>query len=178
MSKRKKRESSLVIPSGASIPEASTAQAEEKSQALLRPPDVFRIIFEKSLELARSASQGSVLLRPMVLFLFAQGTAAEQLKESTLKAVSVVWKNDFHKEALRMRIHDKAEQEGATAIVFLMPEQDSGSREGTLLLAGAMAGITVNAFVTHRLEGQTGTLSFSEMTWLDRSEAAYLVEKG
>lgn len=144
---------------------AAPAGAESNTQAQLLRREVFKPLFEKILDLAKGALFANGTIGPMALFVYGKGLQDEELKESATKVVSISWKTEFQKEAVRMRIHQKAELEGASTVVLLIPAKAAGPHEGTLFVSGVMPGMAADASITYTFKKETKTFNFSEMTW-------------
>ncbi|HME45845.1 MAG TPA: hypothetical protein VKF36_22335 [Syntrophorhabdales bacterium] len=169
MSKRNKKRHSIPSPS---VP----AGGGIEKKVPLGTQEAFRPVFERALDFARSKLYGSGVIDPTVLFVYGKGPEDGELKESTTKVVSIRWKDEFQKEAMRVRIREKAEREGAVVVVLLMPGEAAKPQEGTLLIAGAIPGMTADASVTYAFDRETRTFSFSELAWRNEPERNFFLE--
>jgi hypothetical protein len=137
---------------------------------------LFKPLFEKAVAVAKSALYAAGTIGPTALFVYGENLKDEELSKSATKSVSISWKDESHKEAMRKRIREKAELEGASAVVLLIPGESAGSQEGTLLIAGVTPGMTANASVTYTFDKETRTFSFSNLAWRDQSVRDFFLE--
>ncbi len=126
------------------------------------PQDLFKGLFEKALDAATRLLPAAGPVTPMVVFVY--GNALERI---TMQAVFMRWKNESHKEAVRRTIQEKAAQEGATAVVLLLPAQAARLQPGTLSITGVAPRMAAEASVTYTFEKETRTFTFSEFAWRD-----------
>jgi hypothetical protein len=171
MSRRNKQKQEIRPPARPLPPEPAVGV---ESQTRPRR-DLFKPLFEKACDVAKSALQVARAISPIALFVYGKHLKHEQLKESATKVVSLSWKNEFHKEVVRMRIQEKARAEGASAVVLLTPGP-GGPREGTFLISGAMPDMVADASVAYTLDRETGTLLLSEMVWGDQPVPNFFLE--
>ena len=87
-------------------------------------------------------------------------------EDGTMKAVSLVFRDEIQKEVLIKRIREKAWEENANAVLVLT-EGESG-RQGTAVLSGATPGLTASARVEYSVDKQAKTVTSWKMSWLDR----------
>lgn len=178
MSRRRKPKHSIPLQAHPATSDRSVPAGggiERTMQPSVLPQDLFKPLFEKALDSAKSALHAAGTMGFVALFVYGKGLKDGKHEESTVKIVSVRWKNESHKEAVRMRIHEKAELEGASAIVLLMPGEAAGPREGTLLIAGVMPGMTANATVAYSFDKENRTFSFSELAWRDEPKQNFFL---
>lgn len=169
MSKRNKQRYSIPPPS---VP----AGGDLEKKVPLGTREAFKPVFEGALDFARSKLYGSGMIDPTVLFVFGKRPKDGELKESATKVVSIRWKDEFQKEAVRVRIREKAEQEGAFAVVLLAPTEASGPHEGRFLISGAMADMVADASVTYTVDKENRTFIFSGLTLHDEPARNFFLE--
>jgi hypothetical protein len=134
--------------------------------------DVFKPVFEKVLDVAKSKLYTTGAIGMTALFVY--GKAPEGSLNASATPVSLRYTDEFHKEAVRRKIREKVVAEGASAVVLLLP--DSSDREGIFLISGAMPGMTADASITYTFDKATKTFSFSEMAWRDESVSNFFLE--
>jgi hypothetical protein len=111
--------------------------------------------------------------RTTALFVYGKDPAG-RLKEPSTQVVSLNYKDVFHKDAVRKKIHEKVVAESASAVVLLLPV--ASGRESTFLISGVMPGMTTEASVTYTFDKATRTLIFSEMVWRDEPVRDFFLE--
>jgi hypothetical protein len=147
-----------------------------KVEASLLSRDVFKGIFEQALDLARTAPDVDGTIGPRALFIYTKSLRDEERNDSAMKFVSISWKNELHKEVVRMRIHEKAEQEGASAVALVMPAETSDLHERRSLISGATPHLRADASVTYTFDKATKTFIFSEIAWRDEPVSSFFLE--
>ena len=123
-------------------PGVSTAVASEP-QTKVSPPsqrETFKAVFEKILTMVNDRQKFTARIAPLVVFVYVD-EEGHGLESGHMKAVSLSWRTEFHKDMLRKKIHDKAAHEGASAVILLTdtrPSVPSGNspQQGTFLLSG------------------------------------------
>jgi hypothetical protein len=161
MSRHNKRKHSIPLESPPPSDSAVLNGADSKTPLLLR--EAFKSIFEKALAVAKSELRTTGRIGATALFVY--GRAPEGSLNENTTHVSLNYKDEFHKEAVRRKIHEKAVAENASAVVLLVPALPD--RESAFLISGAMSGLTAHASVTYILDKATKTFSFSELVWRD-----------
>ena len=134
--------------------------------------EVFKPLFEKALAVAKSKLHTTGRIGATALFVY--GKASEGSLNQNVTQVSLSYKDEFHKEAVRRKMHEKALAENASAVVLLVPALRD--RESAFLISGAMPGITADASVTYTFDKATKTFSFSELVWRDEPMRDFFFE--
>jgi hypothetical protein len=142
------------------------------SKPPLLPREVFKSLFEKALDLAKSKLHTTGRIGATALFVY--GGAPEGSLNENATHVSLSYKDEFHKEAVRRKIHEKVDAEGASAVVLLVPAHPG--RERAFLISGTMPGLTAGASVTYTFDKATKTFSFSELVWRDEPIRVFFLE--
>ena len=161
---RRNHKSALQPPAGVGID--GTTRVQRPSH------EVFKPVFEKALDVAKSKLHTTGEIGITALFVY--GKAPEVSLNASATHVSLRYKDEFHKEAVRRKIHEKVAAESVSAVVLLFP--DPSDREGTFLISGAMAGTTADASITYTFDKATKTFNFSEMVWRDESVNNFFLE--
>ena len=120
-------------------------------------PNILRAAVEKAAALAKHDVSSSGRITPAALFVYGALTDPEANRTTT---VSLHWRDEFQKEAVRRRIRDKALLEGACAVVVLNPH------DHVLLITGRTRADTgITASVDYLCESDAHVLSRWELEW-------------
>jgi hypothetical protein len=133
---------------------------------------MLRITLEKAADMAKKelASRGRV--EPMAVFGYHGEAYAGEAGGDVFKAVSLVWRTELQKEAVRKRVREKAAAEGAAALVVLTRaagegggarQRDNADQKGTLVFTGAMPGARGVARVAYVFQKEAKTFASWEM---------------
>ena len=161
MSRHNKRKHGIPLQSPPASDSAVLSGADSQTPLPLR--EVFKPVFEKALSVAKSKLHTTGRIGATALFVY--GGASEGSLNEKATHVSFNYKDEFHKEAVRRKMHEKAVAEKASAVVLLVPALRD--RESAFLISGAMPGLTAHASVTYTFDKTTKTFSFSELVWRD-----------
>jgi hypothetical protein len=172
MSRRNKRKHSIPLQADTPLSGSAVVNGAD-SKTPLFPREVFKQVFEKALDVAKGKLHTTGRIGTMALFVYGKDPEG-RLKENDTQLVSLSFKDEFHKETVRRKIHEKVVAEGASAIVLVVPIPPG--REGGFLISGAMFDMTANASVTYTLDKTTKTFSFSEMAWRDEPIKDFFLE--
>ena len=124
--------------------------------------------------MARKQLEGTGTVDPTAPFVY--GENFKDVEESAMKAVSIGWRNESHKELMRARIHEKVEQEHASAVVLLMPAHAPTARGGQCVLSGVAPRQRALASLTYVLDRESNTFAFSELTWHEEPLSNFFLE--
>jgi hypothetical protein len=125
MPRRSKRKHRTPLQAQAATPGRSVPAGggtERTIQPQVPSQDLFKPLFEKALHSTKSALHAAGTIGPTALFVYGK-CLEEDLGKTATKIVSIGWKNESQKEAVRMRIYQKVELEGASAVVLLASHQ-------------------------------------------------------
>jgi hypothetical protein len=171
MSRRNKPKHSVTLQSHPPLSARAVLNGAD-SKAPLLPREVFKPVFEKALNLAKSKPHATGRIGATALFVY--GKAPDGSLNENATHVSLSYKDEFHKEAVRRKIHEKVVAENASAVVLLVPAPPG--RESVFLIAGAMPDLIAHASVTYTFDKATKTFSFSELVWRDEPIRDFFLE--
>ncbi len=171
MSRHNRRRHSVPLQAHASPADPAVFNGAHRKVPLL-PREVFKPVFEKALAVAKTKLDFTGRIGATALFVYGKDPEGSLNENAT--HVSLSYKDEFHKEAVRRKIHEKVNAEGASAVVLLVPGPPD--REGTFLISGAMPGMTAGASVTYTFDKATKTFSCSEMVWRDEPVRNFFLE--
>jgi len=127
-------------------------------------PPVLIASVERAADLAKRELTDTGRITPRALFVYDGKTPPS---ERRITVVSLAWRNEFQKDALRERIRDKALQENARAVVVT----GVGSTEGRcrLTLSGMTREAHITATVDYAFDRGTKTIGRWEFQWLSET---------
>jgi len=131
-------------------------------------PSILRAAVEKAAAMAKNDLGSTGKITPAALFVY--GSIADP-EATRITTVSLYWRNELQKEAVRNRIREKALLEGACAVVVLNPE------DRVLLISGRTstnAGIT--ALVDFLCESDAQVVSRWDLQWRDNPVTDFFLE--
>lgn len=149
-------------------PSAPGVSVNQKGPSL---PAMLRITLETAADMAKKELGSKGRIVPMAVFGYHRDPDRGE-GGGAFKVVSLVWRTELQKEAIRRRIREKAAAEGATALVVLAraDREGAGSRQknspeqkGVLVFSGAMPEATASARVAYVLQRETKTFTSWEM---------------
>ena len=118
--------------------------------------DDFKGAIEKVADWSRTGLASEGKIRPMVFFVHVDGT---------MKAVSLSFKGELHKELLKTRIREKALAENAIAIIILTEMDNEGHK---VVLSGVSPGMKACAQVDYRFDNESKTVISWKISWLNQ----------
>ncbi len=126
-SKRRHRVTSQMQAAASAAGVPASDKIEISTPPPLRSQEVFRVLFQKAVAVAKNQLNATGRIDPTALLVY--GKNFKDAEESTTRVVSIAWKNELHKEVVRTRLREKTEQENVSAVVLLMPVHASPAHE-------------------------------------------------
>ena len=145
----------LVPDSATPSPFSVDVHRENKTPPVLS--DAFKGAIEKAADWSRTGLASEGKIRPMVFFVHA---------DATMKAVSISFKDELHKELLKTRIREKALAENAIAVIILTEMDDEGHK---VVLSGVSPGMKASAYVDYGLDNGSKTITSWKITWMNQA---------
>ena len=144
-------------------------QCTAADTANLQPvPGILRAAVEKAAAMAKNDLGSTGKITPVALFVYGSITDPEACRTTT---VSLHWRNELQKEAVRNRIREKALLEGACAVVVLNPE------DRVLLISGRTSTNTgITALVDYLYESGAQVVSRWDLQWRDSPVTDFFLE--
>jgi hypothetical protein len=125
--------------------------------------DGIRTVVEKSADGARFELGKTGRITPKAIFVYGDGSSGSVEKTTV---VSLIWRNDFHKDVLRRNIREKALQEDAQAVILLCV---SPSKEaGVLRLLVTARGVNAMVSIGYVFDPKAKIVSHWDLRWLDK----------
>lgn len=121
----------------------------------------------------------------MACFVYEGAVKEDGSKPADIKTVSLAWKTEFQKELIRKRVRDKALREEASAVVIVTDaeaataserQNSSSKRRRAIVISGAGRNGNATAMIPYTIEGETKTVSFGEMQWLNGPSYNFFLE--
>jgi hypothetical protein len=144
----------LVPNSATPSPVAVDVHRETNTSSVLS--DAFKGAIEKAADWSKSGLTSEGKIRPTVFFVHADGT---------MKAVSLSFKDELHKELLKTRIREKALAENAIAVIILTEMDNEGHK---VVLSGVSPGMKGSARVDYDFDKGAKTVISWNMSWLNQ----------
>jgi len=145
----------LVPNSATPSPFSVDVHRENKTPPVLS--DAFKGAIEKAADWSRTGLASEGKIRPMVFFVHA---------DATMKAVSISFKDELHKELLKTRIREKALAESAIAVIILNEMDNEGHK---VVLSGVSPGMKASAYVDYGLDNGSKTITSWKITWMNQA---------
>jgi hypothetical protein len=136
-------------------PFSADVHRETKTSPVLS--DAFKGAIEKAADWSRTGLASEGKIRPMGFFAHGDGT---------MKAVSLSFKDELHKELLKTRIREKALAEQAVAVIILT-EMDN--EEHKVILSGVSPGMKTSAYVDYGLDNGSKTITLWKINWMNQA---------
>ena len=177
MSRRSKRQHRIIdqaqaARSPAAVPPSDSIERATPPQHIQR--EAFRALFQKAVAIVTKQLNATGRIDPTALFVY--GNNVTDAEESATTVVSIAWKNEFHKEAVRTRLREKAKMENAFALILILPEHARKPHEGQCVLSGAAPQLRADASLTYALDRETQTFILSELTWHEEPRCSFFLE--
>jgi hypothetical protein len=118
--------------------------------------DALKDAFEKAADWPKTQLASGGKIKPKALFVYPEGT---------VRAVSLSFKDEFHKELLKHRIKEKALAENALAVIILA---NGDSDKNSVVLSGATPGIKASAYVDYAFDEESKTITSRVIHWLNQ----------
>ncbi|OPY60561.1 MAG: hypothetical protein A4E57_04424 [Syntrophorhabdaceae bacterium PtaU1.Bin034] len=120
----------------------------------------------------------------MAVFVFVNGANPDEPANTSLKTVSLTWRDEHQKEALKKRVREKAVSEQAHAVVILSDTKtnntnkhaDASSRSGRIIISGITRNLKAGAVITYTLDLKTKTFGSWQMSWLENPVQDFFLE--
>ena len=152
----------LVPNSATPSPFSVDVHREIKTSPVLS--DAFKGAIEKAADWSRTGLASERKIRPMVFFVHADGT---------MKAVSLSFKDELHKELLKTRIKEKALAENAFTIIILTEMDNKGHK---VVLSGISPVMKVSACVDYRFDIESKTVTSWKINWLNQPVQNFFID--
>jgi hypothetical protein len=110
---------------------------------------MFKPVFEKAVDWAKGELCGTGTIGPTAVFVYGKDGWHEELKEGAARVVSLRWRNEFQKEAVKRRLQEKVAAEGASAVVLLLPTEAASPHQGQCWLLGATPYLCAEVSITY-----------------------------
>ncbi len=133
------------------------ANANRRPQPPSHLPDAFKEIVERAADKIRNDLASTGKIRPTAFFVYPDGT---------MKAVSLSFKDELHKELLIRRIREKALAENASEVLTLTEAEHE--RHAINVLSGVTTGVNVSARLDYSYDKETKTVTSWRLSWLNR----------
>ena len=149
-------ESPTLVPNSATpSPFSVDVHREIKTSPVLS--DAFKGAIEKAADWSRTGLASERKIRPMVFFVHADGT---------MKAVSLSFKDELHKELIKTRIREKALTEKAVVVIILTEMDNEGHK---VVLSGVSPGMKASAYVDCGLDNRSKTITSWKINWMNQA---------
>jgi hypothetical protein len=145
----------LVPNSATPSPFSVDVHRETKTSPVLS--DAFKGAIEKVADWSRNGFASEGKIRPMVFFVHVDGT---------MKAVSLSFKGELHKELLKTRIREKAVAENAFTVIILTEMDNEGHK---VVLSGVSPGMKACAQVDYRFDNESKTITSWKINWMNQA---------
>jgi hypothetical protein len=119
--------------------------------------DAFKGAIEKAADWSRTGLASEGKIRPMVFFAHGDGT---------MKAVSLSFKDELHKELLKTRIREKTLAENAVAVIILTEMDNEGHK---VVLSGVSPDMKASAYVDYGLDNGSKTITSWKINWMNQA---------
>ena len=166
-------------PSQGEAPDAPSTPISDRRSDPAPPPsaDALRGAIERAADRAKAVLSSTGKINPTAIFVYANGPKDLAADNATTKVVSLLWKDEIRKEALKRKIREKAKSEGALAVVLMTEAKSKRVNDrGSIVISGVTPDKSVTASVTYTLDTETKTLSSWEMQWLDQPVGNFFLE--
>jgi hypothetical protein len=142
-----------LVPNSATLsPVAVDDHSETNTSSVLS--DAFKRAIQKAADWSKTGLASEGKIRPMVFFVHADGT---------MKAVSLSFKDELHKELLKTRIREKALAESAVAVIIQTDMDNEGHK---IVLSGVTPGMKGSACVDYNFDNEAKTVTLWKISWL------------
>jgi hypothetical protein len=149
-------------------PEPSPQCTDTDTTNLQPVPSILRAAVEKAAAMAKNDLGSAGKITPAALFVYGSIADPEATRTTT---VSLYWRNELQKEAVRRRIREKALLEGACAVVVLNTE------DRVLLISGRTSTNTgITASVDYLCESDAQVVSRWDLQWRDNPVTDFFLE--
>ncbi len=156
---RKQKKKAHTIPTSAPPHTTSPPAPTEESKKGPVIPSVLIASVEKAADFAKRELTNTGNINPKALFVY------DEQSDPRVTVVSLAWRNEFDKDALRKKIRDKALQEAARAVVVTGMQPMEAER--LLILSGMTPETVATASVDYVFDGDTRTIGLWEFRWLN-----------
>ena len=128
-------------------------------------PPMLRIALERATDMVKRELGERGRVAPTAVFGYQGEAGPGDEAVHIFKAVSIAWRTELQKEAVRKRVREKTAAEGAVALVILTRAAGEGPRtrqkespelKGTLVFTGAVSGARGVARVDYVLQKEAG----------------------
>jgi hypothetical protein len=146
------------------IEPSSSSQVQQADSPETKPvlSDGIRTVVEKSADGAKFELGKTGTITPKAIFVYGDGSSGSVEKTTV---VSLIWRNDFHKDVLRRNIREKALQEDAQAVILLCVSPGKGA--GVLRLLVTARGVNAMVSVDYVFDPKAKIVSHWDLRWLD-----------
>ena len=145
------------MPPNSTVPRTVTDNADRRSHVAPHVSDDFRGIVERAADRARRYLASAGKIGPTAFFAY---------DKDTMKVVSLSFKDEFQRDALRKKIREKALVESASAVLVLT--EGEHEKDGMIVLSGVAPGMSASMRVDYSFDEKTKTVTSWKMSWLDK----------